>query len=82
MKQYLKENPDVREQIAKQVMDRKDELLSGKKKKEEPAAKPAAPVEEPVAPIHEESSAIPDLDEDFGAQKSSSSLIDIEADDK
>ena len=38
--------------------------------------------EETVVPMREESSSIPDLDEDFGSQKSSSSLIDIEADDK
>ena len=85
VKQYLKENPDVREQIAKQVMDQKDQLLapSKAKKKEDVADKPAASQpEETVAPMREESSSIPDLDEDFGSQKSSSSLIDIEADDK
>lgn len=85
VKQYLKENPDVREQIAKQVMDQKDQLLapSKAKKKEDVADKPAASQpEETVVPIREESSSIPDLDEDFGSQKSSSSLIDIEADDK
>ena len=84
-KQYLKENPDVREQIAKQVMDQKDQLLapSKAKKKEDVADKPAASQpEETVVPMREESSSIPDLDEDFGSQKSSSSLIDIEADDK
>ena len=44
VKQYLKENPDVREQIAKQVMDQKDQLLapSKAKKKEDVADKPAA----------------------------------------
>ena len=80
-----KENPDVREQIAKQVMDQKDQLLapSKAKKKEDVADKPAASQpEETVVPMREESSSIPDLDEDFGSQKSSSSLIDIEADDK
>ena len=85
VKQYLKENPDVREQIAKQVMDQKDQLLapSKVKKKEDVADKPAASQpEETVVPMREESSSIPDLDEDFGSQKSSSSLIDIEADDK
>ena len=85
VKQYLKENPDVREQIAKQVMDQKDQLLapSKAKKKEDVADKPAASQpEETVVPMREESSSIPDLDEDFGSQKSSSSLIDIEADDK
>ena len=85
VKQYLKENPDVREQIAKQVMDQKDQLLapSKAKKKEDVADKPAASQpEETVVPMREESSPIPDLDEDFGSQKSSSSLIDIEADDK
>ena len=85
VKQYLKENPDVREQIAKQVMDQKDQLLapSKAKKKEDVADKPAASQpEETVVPMLEESSSIPDLDEDFGSQKSSSSLIDIEADDK
>ena len=85
VKQYLKENPDVREQIAKQVMDQKDQLLapSKAKKKEDVAYKPAASQpEETVVPMREESSSIPDLDEDFGSQKSSSSLIDIEADDK
>ena len=85
VKQYLKENPDVREQIAKQVMDQKDQLLapSKAKKKENVADKPAASQpEETVVPMREESSSIPDLDEDFGSQKSSSSLIDIEADDK
>ena len=85
VKQYLKENPDVREQIAKQVMDQKDQLLapSKAKKKEGVADKPAASQpEETVVPMREESSSIPDLDEDFGSQKSSSSLIDIEADDK
>ena len=85
VKQYLKENPDVREQIAKQVMDQKDQLLapSKAKKKEDVADKPAASqLEETVVPMREESSSIPDLDEDFGSQKSSSSLIDIEADDK
>mgnify|MGYP006911778370 FL=1 len=47
------------------------------------ADKPAASQpEETVVPMREESSSIPDLDEDFGSQKSSSSLIDIEADDK
>ena len=85
VKQYLKENPDVREQIAKQVMAQKDQLLapSKAKKKEDVADKPAASQpEETVVPMREESSSIPDLDEDFGSQKSSSSLIDIEADDK
>ena len=85
VKQYLKENPDVREQIAKQVMDQKDQLLapSKAKRKEDVADKPAASQpEETVVPMREESSSIPDLDEDFGSQKSSSSLIDIEADDK
>ena len=85
VKQYLKENPDVREQIAKQVMDQKDQLLapSKAKKKEDVADKPvASQPEETVVPMREESSSIPDLDEDFGSQKSSSSLIDIEADDK
>ena len=85
VKQYLKENPDVREQIAKQVMDQKDQLLapSKAKKKEDVADKPAASQpEETVVPMREESSSIPDLDEDFGSQKSPSSLIDIEADDK
>ena len=85
VKQYLKENPDVREQIAKQVMDQKDQLLapSKAKKKEDVADKPAASQPEgTVVPMREESSSIPDLDEDFGSQKSSSSLIDIEADDK
>ena len=85
VKQYLKENPDVREQIAKQVMDQKDQLLapSKAKKKEDVADKPAASQpEETVVPMREGSSSIPDLDEDFGSQKSSSSLIDIEADDK
>ena len=85
VKQYLKENPDVREQIAKQVMDQKDQLLapSKAKKKEDVADKPAASQpEETAVPMREESSYIPDLDEDFGSQKSSSSLIDIEADDK
>ena len=85
VKQYLKENPDVREQIAKQVMDQKDQLLapSKAKKKEDVVDKPAASQpEETVVPMREESSSIPDLDEDFGSQKSSSSLIDIEADDK
>ena len=85
VKQYLKENPDVREQIAMQVMDQKDQLLapSKAKKKEDVADKPAASQpEETVVPMREESSSIPDLDEDFGSQKSSSSLIDIEADDK
>ena len=85
VKQYLKENPDVREQIAKQVMDQKDQLLapSKAKKNEDVADKPAASQpEETVVPMREESSSIPDLDEDFGSQKSSSSLIDIEADDK
>ena len=53
------------------------------KKKEDVADKPAASQpEETVVPMREESSSIPDLDEDFGSQKSSSSLIDIEADDK
>ena len=76
---------NVREQIAKQVMDQKDQLLapSKAKKKEDVADKPAASQpEETVVPMREESSSIPDLDEDFGSQKSSSSLIDIEADDK
>ena len=85
VKQYLKENPDVREQIAKQVMDQKDQLLapSKAKKKEDVADKPAASQpEETAVPMREESSSIHDLDEDFGSQKSSSSLIDIEADDK
>ena len=85
VKQYLKENPDVREQIAMQVMDQKDQLLapSKAKKKEDVADKPAASQpEETAVPMREESSSIPDLDEDFGSQKSSSSLIDIEADDK
>ena len=85
VKQYLKENPDVREQIAKQVMDQKDQLLapSKAKKKEDVVDKPAASQpEETVVPMREESISIPDLDEDFGSQKSSSSLIDIEADDK
>ena len=85
VKQYLKENPDVREQIAKQVMDQKDQLLapSKAKKKEDVVDKPAASQpEETVVPMREESSSIPDLDEDFGSQKSSSSLIHIEADDK
>ena len=74
VKQYLKENPDVREQIAKQVMDQKDQLLapSKAKKKEDVADKPAASQpEETVVPMREESSSIPDLDEDFGSQKSS-----------
>ena len=84
VKQYLKENPEVREQIAKQVMDHKDQLLSpGRAKKKEEAVQQPEATERPVPPVTEEPvGAIPDMDEDFGAPKSSASLIDIEADDK
>lgn len=92
VKQYLKDNPEFSEMIAKQVMEQKDKLLSinkGSKKKGKEDAEADAQ-EDTVAESNVEEqeernahSEMPDLDEDFGAAKSSSSkLIDIEADDK
>ena len=87
VKQYLKDNPEFCEEIVRQVMEQKDRLLSSakpkKKEKDEEALDEMptapAPTEEEAPPVH----TIPDLDEDFGTPKSSTSkLIDIEADDK
>lgn len=89
VKQYLKDNPEFCEEIVRQVMEQKDRLLSSakpkKKEKDEEAldemttAPAPAPTEEETPLVH----TIPDLDEDFGTPKSSTSkLIDIEADDK
>ena len=50
-----------------------------------PSAPTAAPVDRDEMPMDDEApvSSMPDLDEDFGGQRSSSSkIIDIEADDK
>ena len=85
VKQYLKDNPEFCEQIAKEVMAQKDRLLATNKatKKKEKDGEPAA-VQEPVeeTPVPQEA-VIADMEDDFGAPKSSASkLIDIEADDK
>ncbi len=85
VKQYLKDNPEFCEQIAKEVMAQKDRLLATNKatKKKEKDEEPAA-VQEPVeeTPVPQEA-VIADMEDDFGAPKSSASkLIDIEADDK
>ena len=92
VKQYLKDNPEFSEMIAKQVMEQKDKLLSinkgSKKKGKEDAEADAQEDTVPETNVEEQEernahSEMPDLDEDFGAAKSSSSkLIDIEADDK
>ena len=91
VKQYFKENPEFAEQIAKQVMDQKERLMlmaKGKKKEKDEETGGAAEMPEEVAaqpaePMAEKHDPMPDLDDDFGGQKvSSSSLIDIEADDK
>ena len=95
VKQYLKDNPEFCEKIAQEVMAQKDKLLSmskggAKKKGKEDAdadtsAPTAAPVDRDEMPMDDEApvSSMPDLDEDFGGQRSSSSkIIDIEADDK
>ena len=85
VKQYLKDNPEFCEQIAKEVMAQKDRLLATNKatKKKEKDEEPAT-VQEPVeeTPVPQEA-VIADMEDDFGAPKSSASkLIDIEADDK
>ena len=91
VKQYFKENPEFAEQIAKQVMDQKERLMlmaKGKKKEKDEETGGAAEMPEEAAaqqaePMAEKHDPMPDLDDDFGGQKvSSSSLIDIEADDK
>ena len=91
VKQYFKENPEFAEQIAKQVMDQKERLMlmaKGKKKEKDEETGGAAEMPEeaaaqPAEPMAEKHDPMPDLDDDFGGQKvSSSSLIDIEADDK
>ena len=91
VKQYFKENPEFAEQIAKQVMDQKERLMlmaKGKKKEKDEETGGAAEMPEeaaaqPAEPMAEKHDPLPDLDDDFGGQKvSSSSLIDIEADDK
>lgn len=95
VKQYLKDNPEFCEKIAQEVMAQKDKLLSmskggAKKKGKEDAdadtsVPTAAPVDRDEMPMDDEApvSSMPDLDEDFGGQRSSSSkIIDIEADDK
>ena len=91
VKQYFKENPEFAEQIAKQVMDQKERLMlmaKGKKKEKDEETGGAAEMPEEAAaqsaePMAEKHDPLPDLDDDFGGQKvSSSSLIDIEADDK
>lgn len=94
VKQYLKDNPEFCEKIAQEVMAQKDKLLSmskggAKKKGKEDAdadtsAPTAAPADHDEMPMEEAPvSSMPDLDEDFGGQRSSSSkIIDIEADDK
>ena len=95
VKQYLKDNPEFCEKIAQEVMAQKDKLLSmskggAKNKGKEDAdtdtsAPTAAPVDRDEMPMDDEApvSSMPDLDEDFGGQRSSSSkIIDIEADDK
>ena len=91
VKQYFKENPEFAEQIAKQVMDQKERLMlmaKGKKKEKDEETGGAAEMPEeaaaqPAEPMAEKHDSMPDLDDDFGGQKvSSSSLIDIEADDK
>ena len=63
--------------MAKGKKKEKDEETGGAAEMpEEAAAQPAEPMAEKHDPL-------PDLDDDFGGQKvSSSSLIDIEADDK
>lgn len=85
VKQYLKDNPEFCEQIAKEVMAQKDRLLATNKatKKKEKDEEPAT-VQEPVeeTPVPQEA-VIADMEDDFGTPKSSASkLIDIEADDK
>ena len=91
VKQYFQENPEFAEQIAKQVMDQKERLMlmaKGKKKEKDEetggaAEMPAEAAAQPAEPMAEKHDPMPDLDDDFGGQKvSSSSLIDIEADDK
>ena len=91
VKQYFKENPEFAEQIAKQVMDQKERLMlmaKGKKKEKDEETGGAAEMPEeaaaqPAEPMAEKHDPLPDLHDDFGGQKvSSSSLIDIEADDK
>ena len=85
VKQYLKDNPEFCEQIAKEVMAQKDRLLATnkatkKKEKDEEAAAVQEPVEETPVP---QEAVIADMEDDFGTPKSSASkLIDIEADDK
>lgn len=86
VKQYLKDNPEFCEQIAKEVMAQKDRLLATNKstKKKEKDEEPTVAVQEPVeeTPVPQEA-VIADMEDDFGAPKSSASkLIDIEADDK
>ena len=92
VKQYLKDNPQFCEEIAKQVMEQKDRLLAmskGSKKKgkdeDEKETTPKAAEQETEEAAEAVPASIPDMDmdEDFGAPKGSSSkLIDIEADDK
>ncbi len=70
VKQVLKDNPAMAEEIARKVMEQKDTLLGTHK----PAPKAAAPKEEPK----EEAPAIAVE----APAKRSSKMIDIEADDK
>ena len=72
-------------------MDQKERLMlmaKGKKKEKDEETGGAAEMPEeaaaqPAEPMAEKHDPLPDLDDDFGGQKVySSSLIDIEADDK
>lgn len=78
VKQYLKEHPDVAEEIAQQVMEQKEKLMSNHKASAKAvSAAPAAEPEEKEEILNEvpETEAAP-------APKSKSKMIDIEADDK
>lgn len=83
VKLYLKENPEFREEIARQIMAQREQLMNvGPKGAKKPVKEAGAPL--PAAdglPGEPEDLPIPD-DFDLPPKASASKLIDIEADDK
>ncbi len=79
VKQYFKEHPDVADEIARQVMEQKEKLMSSHKA----SAKSAGPAPAAEAEEKEEIlSEVPEPMEEAPAPKPKSKMIDIEADDK
>lgn len=78
VKQILKENPVMAEEIAKKVMEQKDTLLGAHK----PAGKAAAKAEIPEAPAATAAEEVAEPVAEAPVETKRSKMIDIEADDK